>query len=161
MRTFFFTATILLFAQIGIAQDYKMNGNELVFDQAITFNGGSAELTNNDIKILTAVKDFLNEKKYVSTLRIEGHVASNKNNAQNLSEQRANAIAKWLIQQGIDCKRLIIVGFGSTKPIVANEPKTIQKNTRICFVIAALRDKLIGGMSADGGGQIAGDPCAK
>lgn len=161
MRTIFFTAALLLVAQFGIAQDYKMNGNELVFDQAITFKDGGAELTNEDVQVLTSLKDFLNEKKYVSSLRIEGHVAANKNNAQNLSEQRANTIAKWLTQQGIDCKRLISVGFGSTKPIVANESKTIQKNTRICFVIAALRDKLIGGMPADGGGQIAGDPCGK
>ena len=136
----------------GFAQSYKMEGNELVFDEVVHFKNGTAELTIENQKALQDVKDFLNEKKYVSLMRIEGHFEGNHQNTQALSEKRALSVCKWLITQGIDCKRLISVGFGNTKPNGAN-------NTRISFVIAALKDKLIGGMPADGGGQIAGDPC--
>lgn len=40
---------------------------------------------------------------------------------QKLSEQRALAVCKWLVENGIDCKRLIAVGFGSTKPVASND----------------------------------------
>lgn len=144
----------------GFSQSYKMAGNELIFDEVIHFKNGTSELTNEDQKTLIALKDFLTEKKYVSLLRVEGHVGGENSNVQSLSEKRALSVCKWLSTQGVDCKRLIAVGFGNTKPTEANNTSNgAMKNTRIVFVIAALKDKLIGGMPADGGGQTAGDPC--
>ena len=59
---------------------------------------------------------------------------------------------------GVDCKRLIAVGFGSAKPVADNStPEGKAQNRRVSFFNAALRGRLIGGMPADGGGQIAGD----
>ena len=92
-------------------------------------------------------------------MRIEGHV-SGSTTSQALSEKRALAICKKLIAAGVDCKRLIAVGFGDTKPIEENNtPSGRAANTRISFVNAALRGHLIGGMPADGGGVVAGDVC--
>lgn len=66
------------------------------------------------------------------------------------------AVARALIGKGVDCHRLVVVGFGDTKPVAA---PPAPGNTRIEFVNAALRGRLIGGMPEDGGGRIAGDPC--
>lgn len=132
------------------AQDYKIEGNELKFDKSLSFKKGSAELNDEDIKVLKSVKDFLNEKSYISLLRIAGNVNGTQND-QNLSEKRAMSAAQWLTNEGIDCTRLVAVGFGNTKPAT--------QNTRITFELAALKGRLIGGMPADGGGKIAGDPC--
>lgn len=160
MKTIYCSILFFLFAFNGFSQSYKMEGNELVFDESIRFKSGTAELSPENQKTLNALKDFLNEKKYVTLLRIEGHVGGKQLNLQGLSEKRAIAITKWLITEGIDCKRLIAVGFGDSKPIIApQQPAAAENNTRIVFAIAALRDKLIGGMSADGGGQISTDPC--
>ena len=132
------------------AQGYTLEGNEIHFEQELTFKKGSAELNTADIAVLKAVKDFMDEKKYVSLLRIEGNVQGSGND-QQLSEKRAMAAAQWLVQAGIGCERLLPVGFGSTKPA--------DKHTRVSFQMASLRGKLMGGMPADGGGRIAGDLC--
>jgi OmpA-OmpF porin, OOP family len=152
MKALLFFLLVYIQCINGFAQSYKMEGNELVFEEIVHFKNGTAELTIENQKTLHDIKDFLNEKKYVSLMRIEGHVEANNPNSQALSEKRALSVSKWLISQGIDCKRLISVGFGNTKP-------RSSANSRISFVITALKDKLIGGMPADGGGQIAGDPC--
>jgi len=93
---------------------------------------------------------------------VEGHTDNSAATpvGQALTEKRALAACKWLVENGIDCKRLIAVGFGSTKPVVSNDnPLDKAQNRRIEFIPAALRGKAIGGMPLDGGGVVAGDPC--
>lgn len=61
---------------------------------------------------------------------------------------------------GADCKRLIAVGFGSTKPVADNNTAEGKAaNRRVSFINAALRSRPIGGMPVDGGGKVAGDIC--
>lgn len=160
MRIILLIAIFLHFTFTTYAQHYKMEGNELKLEEKIQFKSvNSSELTKEDIDLLKEVTNFLLEKTYISTMRIEGHLSGTAKD-QSLSEKRALAIAAYLTQQGIDCKRLIAVGFGNTKPIVGNDSKDAkEQNTRICFVMAALRNKLIGGMPVDGGGMVAGDIC--
>ena len=40
---------------------------------------------------------------------------------QSLSERRANAVVKYLVDNGIDASRLVAIGYGETKPIASNE----------------------------------------
>jgi OOP family OmpA-OmpF porin len=62
---------------------------------------------------------------------------------------------------GVDCKRLLPVGFGETRPIASN--KTAEgraKNRRTDFVNAAIAGKAIDVTALDAGGVAAGDPCS-
>lgn len=143
-----------------LSQSYKIEGNELKLEQKIAFKKGTSILTEESKKLLIVVKEFLTEKNYISLLRVEGNVSENDNTDQLLSEKRAMAVSNWLVANGIDCKRLIAVGFGNTKPISSTEDLNHNAiNTRITFVMAALRGKLIGAMPENGGGNIAGDVC--
>lgn len=130
----------------------------LVLEEPVFFSPGTADLKKESEAVLLKVKDFLVQKDYITLLRIEGHITSTTNN-QTISEQRAMAVAKWLIRNGVDCKRLLPVGFGETKLIVLPDSPEKEKNTRIVFAMSALRGKPIGGMPVDGGGKVAGDPC--
>ncbi|MBL7712334.1 MAG: OmpA family protein [Chitinophagaceae bacterium] len=150
MKYLFCLLWLSLCCRYAVAQGYRLEGSELRFEQELTFKKGSAELNTEDIAVLKAVKEFMDEKKYVSLLRIEGNVQGSDND-QLLSERRAMAAAQWLVQAGIGCERLLPVGFGSTKPA--------DRRNRISFQMASLRGKLMGGMPADGGGRIAGDLC--
>lgn len=161
MKVFFIIPAILtcLFCK---AQLPKTENGKLVLENPVTFKTGSAELTDEGKEALKPIKEFLLQKDYITTLRVEGHLDNflTGSASQILTEKRAMAICKWLIENGIDCKRLIPVGFGSAKPIVSNDdPIEKAQNRRIEFIPAALKGKAIGGMPLDGGGVVAGDPC--
>lgn len=57
-----------------------------------------------------------------ATLSIVGHTDSSGNEAQNrrLSVARAEAVAAWLADRGIDADRMRVSGVGSTRPIADN-----------------------------------------
>lgn len=154
----------ILFLMIGfsaLAQDYRVENNEVKIAKQVSFKTGTAELLPESDEALLLIKKYLQEKTYISLLRIEAHTANDDNAATNqlLTEKRAAAICQKLILMGIACSRLLPVGFGDTKPVAENTPEDKAQNNRIVFVNAALRDKAIGGMPADGGGKVAENPC--
>jgi OmpA-OmpF porin, OOP family len=159
---FLFTIFISSIAIFCNAQLPKIENGKLVLDKAVTFKTGTTELTDEGKEALAQVKEFLTQKDYITTLRVEGHTDNTgvETTNQSLTEKRAFAVCKWLIENGVDCKRLIAVGFGSTKPIASNDtPADKAQNRRIEFIPAAMRGKAIGGMPLDGGGVVAGDLC--
>ncbi len=149
---YFFIAGTLL------AQSYKTSGNEVIPSRPITFEAGTADITSESEEGLESIKQYLSDKSYISLLRVEGHLDAN--GKQELSEQRALAVCKKLVAMGVDCKRLIAVGFGNTKPIADNTtPEGKSQNRRISFMNAAIKGHPIGGMPTDGGGVVAGEVC--
>ena len=157
-----FAAFVISITNYCYAQFPKMENGKLVLENPVTFQTGSAELTDEGKEALKPIKEFLAQKDYISTLRVEGHTDNSgaEPDNQKLSEQRALSICKWLVENGIDCKRLIAVGFGSTKPVAPNDnPINKAQNRRMEFIPAALKGKAIGGMPLDGGGVVAGDSC--
>jgi len=145
----------LLFASLSLnAQTWTIKNNELKLTKPIEFVSGSAKLKVESDAALEEIAAYLNAKTYITLMRVEGHVDA-PSNSQALSEQRAVAVGKWLVDHGIDCKRIIVVGFGNTKPI--SEIKA--ENNRISVVNAAVKDRPIGGMPVDGGGRVAGNLC--
>ncbi len=158
MRTYISLFIFLINACQAIntfAKPVKIQGGELVTEHAITFKEGTAILTEEAKQGLAEVRAYLDEKTYITTLRIEAHVFNTSTN-QKLSDARAMAVSVWLVNAGIDCKRLIAVGFANTKPVTEK-----GNDTRIVFVNAALRGHAIGGMPLDGNGRVAGDSCAQ
>ena len=72
------------------------------------------------------------------SLEIQGHTDNKGGDDYNqkLSEDRANAVKKYLVDKGIKAERIIAKGFGLTKPIATND--TVEgraKNRRVEFII--------------------------
>lgn len=69
-------------------------------------------------------------------LIIEAHtdnVGSDRDN-QKLSEDRANALKDFLIENGIETERVVAIGSGENKPIANNDSKEGRKrNRRVAF----------------------------
>jgi OOP family OmpA-OmpF porin len=143
-------------------QEFKMEGNKLVLPGAIVYKTGSAELDPVSEPVLETVKAYLDAKPKITLLRIEGHtddVGDAKKNLE-LSVKRSQTVAKWLVGKGIDCKRLLPVGFGQTKPVADNKtPEGKAQNRRTDFINASLSGKPIGGMPIDGGAPKSMDAC--
>lgn len=135
---------------------YELEGNRLKLPAPVDFAAGQ-DSPRSEVA-LEHIRGYLAAKDSITLMRIEGHVSGP--DAQALSERRALSVAKWLVTHGVDCTRLVPVGFGDTKPIAdGSTPEGRAQNTRVEAVNAALRGRLIGGMPGDGGGKVAGDPC--
>jgi OOP family OmpA-OmpF porin len=158
----YLTIVLACFAITLQAQDYKLEGNEVEISKPVLFETGSAKLKPESIAALEIIKQYLTDKSYISQLRVECHT-DNSGEAkinQALTEKRAVAVCKKLIELGVDCKRLVAVGFGDTKPVADNStPAGKAENLRVSFINVSLRGKIIGGMPVDGGGKIAGELC--
>ena len=144
------------------AQDYKLEGNEVKISKSVLFEPGTATLKPESTAALEIIKQYLTDKTYISQLRIESHTdnGGNAENSQTLTQKRALVVCKKLIELGVDCKRLIAVGFGDTKPVADNSTAEGKaENRRVSFVNVALRGRIIGGMPVDGGGKVAGELC--
>jgi outer membrane protein OmpA-like peptidoglycan-associated protein len=56
---------------------------------------------------------------------------------QTLSEQRANAVRDYLVQQGLDAASVTAKGFGTAMPVASNDtPKGRQQNRRVEIIIS-------------------------
>ncbi|MFO0758696.1 MAG: OmpA family protein [Byssovorax sp.] len=143
-------------------KEFKMENGGLKLPGPVVFESGKDILKPESDEVLEVVKDYLDAKPEVTLLRIEGHTDSDgtHDGNQKLSELRALAVAHWLVAKGVDCKRLIPVGFGQDKPVAPNDtPDNKAQNRRVAFVNAGLKGKPIGGMPVDGGGKVAGEVC--
>ncbi len=69
-------------------------------------------------------------------IEIDGHTDSTGPAAYNmtLSEERAKAVMKYLVDRGVNAERLTMKGFGLTKPAASNDTKAGRaKNRRVEF----------------------------
>lgn len=104
-----------------------------------TFELGKSVLTENAKKELRRLAEII--KKYPdSKWRIEGHTDSQGSTEFNkkLSQERADAVKKYLVSLGVPEKMLVAEGMGENYPIADNKTEEgRQKNRRV--VITKIR----------------------
>lgn len=98
-------------------------GNQIVLNMPsnITFATDQYEVVPAFYDTLNAVAMVLN--KYNRTfVDINGHTDSTGSLQHNqvLSERRADSVARFLAQRGVDSRRFAIRGFGPSQPIASN-----------------------------------------
>jgi OOP family OmpA-OmpF porin len=94
--------------------------------------------------VLSEVQAYLEQTPRVTRLRIEGHTNNVRPAEQSLqlSGDRALAVKHWLLQKGVEERRLLAVGYGDTQPIASNgDPAGQAKNERVAFRIVELDGK--------------------
>ena len=72
-------------------------------------------------------------------LAVEGYTDTTGTAAfnQTLSEQRANAVRDYLIQQGLDAGSVTAQGFGPANPVASNDtPQGRQQNRRVEIIVS-------------------------
>ena len=104
---------------------------------SIRFNPNSAEIDTDSVGLL----DRLIETALrcpAAHIEVIGHTDSDGDDGfnQTLSEKRAQAVADYMAQSGLAADRFAAVGFGSSRPIVANDTDAGKaQNRRIEFVV--------------------------
>jgi outer membrane protein OmpA-like peptidoglycan-associated protein len=106
--------------------------DKILILERVEFDTGKATLTPESDKVLNAVLGVLKDHSEISRLSVEGHTDDHGDKQRNLvlSKQRAAAVVKWLVERGVDAKRLTSNGFGQTKPIDSNATDVGRKNNR-------------------------------
>jgi outer membrane protein OmpA-like peptidoglycan-associated protein len=103
----------------------KLEGTRVRIPGELEFDVNKATLksTPQTTDILTELVSFMTTNKAVSKLRVEGHTDNSGNQVNNvkLSQERADAVVKYLTGKGIDASRLTAVGYGSTRPVAPND----------------------------------------
>ena len=104
-------ASILFFTLLGFsssAQDYRIESNEVKIIKEVKFKTGTAELLPESDEGLLIIKKYLEDKSYISLLRVEAHSDNSENEKANqlLTEKRASAVCDRLVFLGADCMRL-------------------------------------------------------
>lgn len=88
----------------------------------IYFDTGKATLKPESFQELGKLEKMLKENTAYN-IEISGHtdrVGSTELN-KKLSQNRAKAVVKYLIEKGIDANRLVAVGYGEQKPLASND----------------------------------------
>lgn len=105
--------------------------------QNIFFDVDKYELKEKSITELEKVVQFMRENPLIR-VEIGGHTDNTGNASYNiqLSEKRAAAVYQYILDKGIEAKRLISKGYGSSKPVTSNDTvEGRQMNRRIDFKI--------------------------
>jgi OOP family OmpA-OmpF porin len=110
----------------------RIEQGEIKIREQVQFAYNSDKILDASNFILEAVKKILDENPQIKKVSIEGHTDSKGGDAYNktLSKRRAASVAKWLVKEGIDKKRLDSKGLGEERPIDSNDTEEGRANNR-------------------------------
>lgn len=127
----------------GTGVDVVRDGDNITLDMpaAITFGFDSYALRSESFGVLDTVARTLGE--YDQTIiEVAGHTDSVGNAAYNqkLSEQRAQAVANYLVSRGVNGQRLMVTGAGANHPIASNATDAGRaENRRVEITLVPIR----------------------
>lgn len=110
-----------------------------VLGNVIYFDFDSARLTPEAQSKLQFEAEWLKENPQVKTLLIEGHCDERGTDAYNmaLGSERAETVKNYLIDLGVDIKRLVTQSYGEEKPAVhGHDEEAWALNRRANFVVS-------------------------
>ncbi|MEM9248377.1 MAG: OmpA family protein [Pseudomonadota bacterium] len=103
----------------------------------IYFSTASARLRDDSRAVLDSIADIIGRCPGLK-VEVSGHTDSDGSEANNqrLSERRAASVVQYLSANGAPSDRMVPVGYGESRPIVANDSAANkQRNRRIEFAL--------------------------
>ena len=118
----------------------NMKAGQTIQLSKLYFKINESTINEESHEALDEIYDFLKYNEDVA-IEIGGHTNGNCDDeyCDSLSEIRAKAVAEYLIQKGIDMKRLEYKGYGKRKPIASNRTaEGRKKNQRVEIKILSM-----------------------
>lgn len=106
--------------------------------EVINFPTGSAEIPNDSYDFLNKAAVAFKAAPAGTIVDVGGHTDNTGDAAANrtLSQQRADAVRAYLVQQGVSPGMLTATGYGDTKPVAGNDTDAGRfRNRRIEFTV--------------------------
>ena len=104
----------------------------------LNFATGSAQIPTDSTTFLNSSAVAIKALPSGSVLEVGGHTDNTGDAASNLqlSQQRADTVRDYLIQQGVTPASLVAKGYGDTNPVATNDTEEGKfRNRRIEFVV--------------------------
>ncbi|HVQ64466.1 MAG TPA: OmpA family protein, partial [Terriglobia bacterium] len=128
-----------LLSQLNRVLDTKDTPRGLVVNMAdVLFDTGKYDLKSEAREKLARLSGILATHPGLQ-LDVEGHTDNTGGVQinQTLSEQRAQTVAKYLLDQGVSGKNLKSMGLGDSQPVADNSSATgRQKNRRVEIIVS-------------------------
>lgn len=118
----------------------------LEIKERIYFDSGRGSIQSRSYGLLDNIADVLLLHPEIKRLRVEGHTDSRGPEATNLqlSQERADSVAKYLTSRKIDASRIEAVGLGESQPIQPNATSVGRAaNRRVEFIIEDCKKKVL------------------
>lgn len=114
-----------------VYQDVEVTATAIRINQKIFFEFDRAVIRPVSFPILDTVAQVLRDYPDIN-VEIQGHTDSQGNDDYNmrLSQSRAESVREYLINKGIDSRRLTARGYGETRPIDSNRTSAGRANNR-------------------------------
>jgi outer membrane protein OmpA-like peptidoglycan-associated protein len=114
--------------------EITITADAIVFQGRINFPTQSDRIIESSYGLLGRLAKLLREHSYLTRVRVEGYTDSQGWEHINLevSQKRAAAVVKFLVDKGVAAERLVSEGYGEARPIAGNDtPGGRWKNRRI------------------------------
>jgi outer membrane protein OmpA-like peptidoglycan-associated protein len=105
---------------------------------AVHFEHGSSEIKQESHSLLDQVALTMKANPEVKKVRVEGHTDDTgpANVNLRLSRSRAHAVRQYLVNKGVDPRRLSAEGYGEDKPLKKGTSDAARaKNRRVEFIV--------------------------
>ena len=132
------TVTTAASATTGAPAGGASNGESVTVNTDVLFDVGSSQLTAAAASSRLGNVLSLAQTDPNRHVLVEGFTDSDGDRTlnQQLSEARAQAVAQWLIGQGIDSARISAVGHGADNPVAPNDtPENKALNRRVVVAL--------------------------
>jgi chemotaxis protein MotB len=117
--------------------------------EQITFANGSTAIEGINIQNFEKVIKMLRENAW--HILVEGHSALNERSLRDtkidalaLSSERAMAVARLLMQRGVQADRVTTVFYGDSRPLLNTDNQTVNNDRRVQFIIKKVDLKVEG-----------------
>ena len=111
---------------------------EVLLDQRIEFESGSARLRGTSTELLSEVAQVMSVHVEIQRVEIEGYTDARERTQSGLelAKLRADAVRDWLIARGITAERLAARAYGRARPAAGNDTEEGRaRNRRVEFRI--------------------------
>jgi len=120
----------------GASVDLRDGRLRIGVEDSVTFDSGSAALKDSSHRILQKIATVLKREFSGNRVYIEGHTDTDPidkskdkfRSNRHLSMERADAVARYLIGQGVPESQIVVVGYGQFDP---KDARTKARNRRV------------------------------
>ena len=117
-------------AIIGEAGTCQKDFDDYLNDERVSFKTGKAALSESSYPLLGLLASVA--RNCNARIEIAGHTDSRGDAAINLklSQRRADAVRKYLVQRGVNLDWVKAIGYGETQPVADNRTEAGRKANR-------------------------------